>query len=93
MHLHVWQPSLRGQGNGTHFVQESARLYFERFQLQRLYCEPAAKNPAPNRTLARAGFTFVKMHTYAPAPHNYVQDMNQWLLTREQWDSGTSVRT
>ncbi len=88
MHLHVWMPDLRGQGHGTHFVRESARLYFDRFHLKRLYSEPAARNPAPNRTLARAGFEFEKTIDYAASWINYVQPMNRWRITPERLKSG-----
>lgn len=38
---------------------------------QRLICEPKACNVAPNRTLQRAGFTYVETHMTVPRPLNY----------------------
>lgn len=55
MHLHLLRPEDRGRGYGTELVRRSARTYVDRFELERLYCEPHAFNVAPNRTLRRRG--------------------------------------
>src|SRR5438045_7434412 len=57
IHLHLWKAQLRRAGLGTEFVRRSANFYFERFNLQKLVCEPLADNPAPNRGLEKLGFT------------------------------------
>lgn len=52
MHLHLWQPEQRRQGNGTFFVQASIGHYFEHFRLQTLYCEAESgpqQNPGQSR--------------------------------------------
>ncbi len=60
MHLHLWHPEDRNIGNGSYFVKESLSYYFQRFKLKKLYCQPYALNPAPNKTLANAGFEFIR---------------------------------
>jgi RimJ/RimL family protein N-acetyltransferase len=82
MHLHILSPDLRRHGYGTEFVKESARHYFRRLQLDRLYCEPNAFNVAPNRTLQRAGFEYLFTHESKPGPINYHQVTTRWLLRR-----------
>lgn len=80
MHLHVVEPDLRQRGIGTAAVRASADLYFAKFALKRLYCEPNAFNVGPNRTLQKAGFRYVKTHMTVPGPLNYHQAVTRWLL-------------
>src|SRR3954451_17749366 len=82
MHLHVFEPERRGEGNGTFFVRESAKIYFDMLRIDRLYCEPYALNVAPNRTLQAAGFKYVKTHETVPGPLNFHQPVTRWMLER-----------
>ncbi|MBB6612163.1 GNAT family N-acetyltransferase [Pontibacter sp. Tf4] len=86
MHLHLWQPALRQRGAGTELIKKSLPFYFENLQLKTLYCEPYALNPAPNKTLAKTGFEFVKRHTTIPGTINFEQEVNRWQLTREAYE-------
>lgn len=86
MHLHLWQPQTRRSGHGTFFVRRSIARYFEKFQLQNLFCEPYALNPAPNRTLAKAGFELQKRYETVPGWICFPQEVNRWLLTRAKWE-------
>lgn len=56
-------------------------------ELKNIYCEPYAQNPAPNKTLAKAGFLFVKKYTTIPGYLNFEQEVNQWLMTQEKFTS------
>ena len=51
-------------------------------ELRRLYCEPNAFNVAPNRTLQRAGFTYLFSHEAAPSSINFMQVTTRWVLDR-----------
>ncbi len=82
MHLHVVVPNLRQRGIGTDAVRASADLYFAKFSLKRLFCEPNAFNAGPNRTLQKAGFRYVKTHMTVPGPLNYHQAVTRWVLER-----------
>jgi len=82
MHLHIIEPSLRNSGIGTRCVQLSVELYFEILKLKQLFCEPNAFNVAPNRTLQRAGFKYVKTHMTVPGPLNFHQPVNRWVIRR-----------
>lgn len=86
MHLHLWDSFYRKQGNGTYFISESITHYFDKFRLRNLFCEPHAINPAPNKTLARVGFEFVKTYETTPGWINYHQSVNRWVLTREVFE-------
>lgn len=86
MHLHVWRPRLRGHGHGTQFVRASLRPFFETFDLKSLFCEPYALNESPNRTLAKAGFTFIKAYKPPPGWINFPQTVNRWGMSREAWE-------
>lgn len=85
MHLHLWKPDVRKKGIGTAFVKMTLPHYFETYALQTLYCEPYALNPAPNKTLEKVGFTFVKQHVTIPGTLNFEQPVNLWSLTRAQY--------
>jgi len=87
MHLHLWEPGKRRCGHGSSFIRESISVYFEKFDLQNLFCEPYALNPAPNKTLAEIGFELIKQYDTVPGWINFFQTVNQWILSRENWRS------
>ncbi|MGX5820699.1 GNAT family N-acetyltransferase [Chitinophaga lutea] len=82
MHLHLWRPDLRRKGAGVSLVRLSLPYYFHNLQLQTLYCQPSALNPAPNRTLAKAGFTFERAYVTIPSMICFEQRVNRWAMTR-----------
>jgi RimJ/RimL family protein N-acetyltransferase len=82
MHLHVIDPERRHQGIGVESVRRSVDLYFEQLKLKRLFCEPNAFNIAPNRTLQKAGFKYLKTHMTVPGPLNYHQAVTRWVIER-----------
>lgn len=92
MHLHLWAAAQRRQGLGTRMVQLSLPVFFGRLQLQEIICEPYAHNPAPNSTLRRLGFDFVKTHITTPGSLNFEQEVNRYRLSREKWAALQSNR-
>jgi RimJ/RimL family protein N-acetyltransferase len=82
MHLHVVDPERRNRGYGVECVRRSVDIYFERLKLKRLFCEPNAFNVAPNRTLQKAGFKYLKTHMTVPGPLNYHQAVTRWVIER-----------
>ena len=82
IHLHLWNSRLRRAGLGTEFVRRSAAFYFERFNLQKLVCEPWAENPAPNRVLEKLGFALVRRYRTIPGVIAFEQDVNRYELRR-----------
>jgi len=82
MHLHIVDEPHRRRGLGTEFVKKSADVYFQVFDLERIYCEPNALNVAPNRMLQRAGFTYLFSHETVPGPINFRQVTTRWVLER-----------
>jgi RimJ/RimL family protein N-acetyltransferase len=80
MHLHLWNTQIRRHGMGITFVRLSLSYFFNTFRLKKIYCEPYALNPAPNRLLAKAGFTFIKKYTTIPGWLNFEQEVNQWEI-------------
>ena len=82
MHLHVVAPERRNRGAGAECVRQSVEIYFETLRLKRLFCEPNAFNVAPNRTLQKAGFKYLKTHMTVPGPLNYHQAVTRWVIER-----------
>jgi RimJ/RimL family protein N-acetyltransferase len=82
MHLHVTDAEQRHQGIGVECVRRSVDIYFERLKLKRLFCEPNAFNVAPNRTLQKAGFKYLKTHMTVPGPLNFHQAVTRWVMER-----------
>lgn len=85
MHLHIWHPDYRKKGIGTQLVTMSLPYYFENLKLQELFCEPYALNPAPNRTLAKVGFEFVREYVTIPGMINFEQPVKQWKMTKAKY--------
>ncbi len=82
MHLHIWQPEHRKGGHGLAFVKMTMPFFFKNLQLKRLFCEPYSLNPAPNRTLEKLGFSFVKSYVTTPGWINFEQEVNLWVLEK-----------
>ncbi len=87
MHLHLWNNAFRKKGSGTSLVKLTLPFFFENYKLKKLYCEPYALNPAPNKTLEKAGFKFVKKYTCIPGMLNFEQEVNLWEMTYEKFQS------
>jgi len=82
IHLHLWDARLRRSGLGRTFFVASAAEFMRALRLERLYCEPCADNPAPNRVLPLCGFRFVKRYRTTPGNINFEQDVNLYVLER-----------
>jgi len=80
IHLHLWVGGLRQAGLGTQYFSAAAAEFVRAFRLRRLYCEPYAENPGPNRVLVKAGFRFIRRYRTVPGPINFEQDVNQYVL-------------
>jgi RimJ/RimL family protein N-acetyltransferase len=85
MHLHLWKPGERKKGLGTAFVKQTLPFYFNNLQLKNLFCEPNAHNTAPNKTLEKVGFRFIKQHITTPGWLNFEQPVNRWVISRGNW--------
>jgi RimJ/RimL family protein N-acetyltransferase len=86
MHLHSWDPQLRGTGLGTEFCRRAANAFIRKFALKSLFCEPYAENPAPNRVLSKIGFRLVKRYRTIPGIINFEQEVNQYVLEHDILD-------
>lgn len=86
MHLHLWETQTRQKGMGLEFIRLTLPFYFDTFKLKNLFCEPSASNAAPNKTLKKAGFDFVKSYDTIPGWINTYQTVNRWVLTKEKYD-------
>lgn len=86
MHLHLWKNDNRQKGMGTYFIKRTIPYFFNNFELEELYCEPYALNPAPNKTLLKLGFEFVKEYETTPGWINLHQKVNQWVMTRKSFE-------
>ena len=85
LHLHLWKSTHRKKGIGVELVKKSLPFYFEKLKLKRLICEPYALNTAPNKTLKKIGFEFIKKHRTIPGSLNFEQEVNRWELTKENY--------
>src|SRR5258705_5077644 len=85
MHLHMWNSDLRKKGMGTELVKMSVPYFFENLELKKIFSEPYALNPAPNKVLEKAGFTFMKEYLTIPGFLNFEQPVKCWELTYEQY--------
>jgi RimJ/RimL family protein N-acetyltransferase len=82
MHLHIIDPEGRRRGVGAACVRRTVDLYFDRLKLRSLFCEPNALNVAPNRTLQKAGFKYLKTYMTVPGWLNFHQPVTRWAIER-----------
>ena len=85
MHLHVWHDALRKKGMGVELLKKTLPLYFEKFKLKNIYCEPSATNTAPNKALEKLGFDFINRYDTVPGWINLHQTVNRWCLTEKKF--------
>jgi RimJ/RimL family protein N-acetyltransferase len=85
MHLHIWDSSIRKKGIGIALLKMTLPYFFMNLKLKKLYCEPFALNPAPNKTLEKIGFDFVKKYTTIPGWLNFEQEVNLWELSYDKF--------
>lgn len=85
MHLHLWNTVSRHRGMGANFVKMTIPFFFNNYKLNTLYCEPYSLNPAPNKTLPKVGFDFVKEHVCVPGWIAFEQKVNLWQMSREKF--------
>ncbi len=86
MHLHLWKSDVRKKGMGTELVKLTIPYFFKNMKLKKLFCEPYALNPAPNKTLEKLGFDFVKEHITIPGYLNFEQPVKLWELSLEKFE-------
>ncbi len=86
MHLHLWKPDSRQKGLGTEFVKKTIPWFFEDLKLKDLFCEPYALNTAPNKTLEKLGFRFIKEYLTIPGYLNFEQPVKRWQLSLEDFN-------
>jgi len=82
MHLHIWSSGIRKRGHGQEFIRLSLPFYFENMALEKITCEPYALNPAPNKLLSKAGFTFIKEYVTRPGAITFEQPVNRWEILK-----------
>jgi len=86
-HLHLWRPVLRRSGRGAAFLAASIDIYFERFGLKTVACQPYAENPAANRVLTKLGFRLVRRYRTVPSDIAFEQDVNRHEIDRAEWSA------
>ncbi len=85
MHLHIWYKDIRNKSFGIKFIKMTLPWFFEKYKLKKLYCEPYALNPAPNKILEKAGFEFEKKYVTTPGWLNFEQPVNLWVLSYDRF--------
>ncbi len=85
MHLHLWRSDIRQKGLGADFVKMTLPFFFENYELETLYSGPFSLNTAPNKTLEKIGFQFVKQHVTISGWLNFEQAVNLWELSRNRY--------
>lgn len=85
MHLHLWNSQKRKKGLGLEFLKKTIPYYFKYFQLEKLVCEPYAKNTAPSIIVKKVGFEFIKEYETIPGWINFHQSVKRYELTQNQF--------
>lgn len=85
MHLHIWDKLKRRKGIGMQLVKKSLQMFFDKLELQTVYCEPYALNESPNKTLEKVGFTFEKEYVTTPGYLNFEQPVKRWRMDKDKF--------
>jgi RimJ/RimL family protein N-acetyltransferase len=85
MHLHIWNNETRRKGIGYELVKLTLPYFFENLKLKELYCEPYSLNPAPHKTIQKAGFELIKEHVTTPGAFNFEQPVKRWHMSFEKY--------
>ena len=85
MHLHIWKPGNRTKGMGLQFVKMTLPFFFQHMNLKKICCEPYSLNPAPNKTMEKLGFEFIKEYITVPGFINFEQRVKHWEMTLEKF--------
>jgi len=85
LHLHIWDSDNRTKGLGLQFVKMTLPFFFQNMKLKKICCEPYALNPAPNKTMEKLGFEFIKEYITVPGFINFEQPVKHWELTLEKF--------
>lgn len=93
MHLHLWEKESRSRGLGYQFIKLTLPYYFNNLQLKYLYCEPYALNPAPNKTIEKAGFELEREQITVPGAFNFEQATKRWCMSHEKFERLYKKRT
>ncbi|CAN5361857.1 hypothetical protein BH11BAC1_BH11BAC1_14190 [soil metagenome] len=91
MHLHLWDSSQRKRGIGAELVKMTLPYFFNHYRLKKLCCEPYALNVAPNKTLEKVGFNFIRQYRTIPGNLNFEQEVMLWEMTDENFRKLISV--
>jgi RimJ/RimL family protein N-acetyltransferase len=83
MHLHMWDPGVRGKGYGPVLFCLSTLDYYRLHDLKEIICEPRAINPFPNKMFQKIGFPLVKTHTAASSELSLVCELNRYAIRLE----------
>lgn len=83
MHLHIWDKQYRNNGFGVDFIKMSLPYYFNNLKLKKVYSQPNAFNPSPNKTLQKAGFKLIKEYITIPGSINFEQAVKLWEADSE----------
>lgn len=84
MHLHIWLPEHRRKGYGSELIKIGLPLFFKNLELKTLYCEPYSLNEAPNKTLVKAGFSFVNKYITIPGSLNFKQMVHLYEIKKDK---------
>ena len=82
MHLHMWDGRNRKRGLGENYLKLAIPIFFDRLELNELWCEPYAHNPSPNKTLLKLGFEFIDTVITVPGSINLEQEVNRYRFLK-----------
>jgi len=86
IHIHIWYSDIRQKGYGSEFVLKSLPFYFNNLNLENIFCEPYALNPAPNKMLKKIGFKLKRKYITIPGAQNFEQEVSRWELTKNNYN-------
>lgn len=80
IHSHIWDRKNIAKGMGEKLMRMSLPIFFEKYNLEKIYGVFYALNPAPERLCIKLGFCFVDEYPTIPGEWSFYQNVKKYVL-------------
>ncbi|MER3328740.1 MAG: GNAT family protein [Candidatus Kapaibacterium sp.] len=82
IHSHIWDKKHIAKGMGERLMRMSLPIFFEKYNLEKIYGVFYALNPAPEKLCIKLGFSFVDEYPTIPGEWSFYQNVKKYVLGR-----------
>jgi RimJ/RimL family protein N-acetyltransferase len=85
IHSHIWDKKHIAKGWGERLMRMSLPIFFEKYNLVKIYGVFYALNPAPEKLCIKLGFSFVEEYPTIPGEWSFYQNVKKYVVSREDF--------